>query len=295
MRNITFLLFFLMTFATNSQELNCLVIVNSDKISGSNKQVFKTLETSLKEYINQTKWTNRTIKNEEKVNCAITIIINSQNSNRFKASIQVQSTRPVYGSTYLTPILNLKDNNFEFKYSEFDPLLYNHTSFDSNLVSTIVFYVYIILGLDADTFNKYGGENQLKYAEKVMLNAQQSGITSWSNQAGEKNRFLLIDNLLSSKLKGMRNTMYNYHRRGLDYFTSNKKKGKQTLENTLVSLQNLHNKTIGNYLLRLFFDAKVDEVISIFSDGPKTRNRQRLVQILRKISPNNNSKWKKIN
>ncbi len=295
MRNLVFLVFFMMTFVVKSQELNCLVTVNADKISGSNKQIFKTLENSIKEYINQTKWTNRTVKNEEKIDCAITIIINSQNNNRFKASIQVQSTRPVFGSTYSTPVLNLKDDEFDFKYSEFDPLIYNTTSFDSNLVSTLVFYVHIILGLDADTFKKYSGEKELKEAEKVMLNAQQSGIASWSNQVGKKNRFLLIDNLLSSRLKGFRNALYNYHRLGLDYFSSDKKKGKTSIEKALISLNNLHNKTIGNYLLRIFFDAKSDEVVRIFSGGTKTRNQQRLLQTLRKISPNNNSKWKKIN
>jgi len=291
------LLFFLFSiFTVNSQELNALVSVNSDQISGSNKQVFKTLEKSIGEFLNQTKWTNRTVENHEKIDCAFTIIINKQSSsNRFEASIQVQSTRRVYGSTYATPILNIKDTDFSFKYSEFDPLIYNPTSFDSNLVSTIVFYVQIILGLDADTFQKYGGISHLKEAEKIMLQAQQSGISAWTNQVGKKNRFLLIDNLLSPKLKSFRISFYNYHRKGLDNFSKNKKQGKQSLEDALISLQNIHNKTIGNYLIRLFFDAKSDEIVNVYSDASNTRKEQQLINVLRKISPNNNSKWRKIN
>lgn len=297
MRKLVFLLSFLMLISTvKSQELNCLVTVNADKITGSNKQVFKTLENSIKEFINQTKWTDAVVEPHEKVNCAITIIVNAQSSsNRFEASIQVQSTRPVFGTSYASPILNIKDNDFSFKYNEFDPLIYDPTTFDSNLVSTLVFYVHVILGLDADTFAKYGGETSLEEAEKVMLQAQQSGMKAWSNQVGKQNRYLLIDNLRSPKLKSYREMLYNYHRKGMDVFEKNKSQGKQNLEDAVISLQALQNKTIGNYLIRLFFDAKTDEILNIYSDGPTTRSKEKLLRVLKKISPNNNNKWRKIN
>ena len=277
-----------------SQELNCLVNVNYQQISGSNVQVFKTLEKSLTEFINQTKWTNRVVQNEEKVDCAMNIIITERDNNTFNSTLQIQSTRPVYGSSYSSPVLNLKDNDFSFKYNEFDPLFYNKNSFDSNLISTIVFYVYTILGVDADTFSKNGGDYELKEAQNVMLQAQQSGIGSWQNVVGKQNRFLLIDNLLSSKLKIYRNVMYDYHIKGLDNFANNKEFAKQTIEDSVLKMQNLYNKTVGNYLIRLFFDAKADEIVNVYSDGPRTRNAQRLTTALRKISPNNNSKWRNI-
>ena len=277
-----------------SQELNCLVNVNYQQISGSNVQVFKTLEKSLTEFINQTKWTNRVVQNEEKVDCAMNIIITERDNNTFNSTLQIQSTRPVYGSSYSSPVLNLKDNDFSFKYNEFDPLFYNKNSFDSNLISTIVFYVYTILGVDADTFSKNGGDYELKEAQNVMLQAQQSGIGSWQNVVGKQNRFLFIDNLLSSKLKIYRNVMYDYHIKGLDNFANNKEFAKQTIEDSVLKMQNLYNKTVGNYLIRLFFDAKADEIVNVYSDGPRTRNAQRLTTALRKISPNNNSKWRNI-
>lgn len=290
-------LFFAILFTSitiNSQELNCLVNVNYEQVGGSNRQVFTTLEKSLTEFINQTKWTNKVVNTEERVDCAMTIIITARNNNTFTATLQVQSTRPVFGSSYASPVLNLKDNDFSFKYNEFDPLIYNKNSFDSNLISTIVFYAYTILGVDADTFSKYGGETELKEAQNVMLQAQQSGLSSWQNVVGKQNRYLLIDNLLSPKLKIYRNALYNYHIKGLDNFANNKDFAKQSIEDAVLSIEGIYNKTVGNFLIRTFFDAKADEVVSVYSDGPRTRNATRLTTTLRKISPNNNAKWRKI-
>ncbi|SDS15205.1 protein of unknown function [Polaribacter sp. KT25b] len=285
---------FLITFNINSQELNCLITVNDQQVDGSNKQVFTTLQKSLTEFINQTKWTNRVVKSEERIDCAMTIIITNRQNNTFTATLQVQSTRPVFGSSYATPVLNIKDNDFTFKYNEFDPLIYNKNSFDSNLISTIVFYVYTIIGIDADTFTQFGGETELKEAQNVMLQAQQSGLSSWQNVVGKQNRFLMIDNLLSPKLKSYRSTLYDYHIKGLDNFASNKDFGKQAVEDAVLSVGNIYNKTVGNYLIRMFFDAKADEIVSIYSDGPRTKNAERLTTSLKNISPNNNSKWKNI-
>lgn len=295
MRKIIFLFSLFFSIANiNSQELNCLVNINYEQIAGSNRQVFTTLETALSEFINKTKWTDRNVKTEERIDCAMNIIISSRDNNTFTASLQVQSTRPVYGSSYLTPVLNLKDNDFTFRYNEFDPLNYNKNSFDSNLISTIVFYVYTIIGLDADTFSKYGGETELKEAQNVMLQAQQSGLASWQNVVGKQNRFLLIDNILSPKLKGYRDVLYDYHIKGMDNFTSNKDFAKQTIEDSVISVEQLFNKTVGNYLIRILFDAKADEIVNIYSEGPRTKNSSNLTTTLRKISPNNNSKWRNI-
>ncbi|MFQ3181672.1 MAG: hypothetical protein ACI9Z4_001270 [Polaribacter sp.] len=290
-------LFFILLFSAfslNAQELNCLVTVNSDQIAGSNKQVFTTLQQSLNEYINQTKWTDRVVKPEERVNCAMTIIITSRNNNNFIATLQVQSTRPIYNSSYASPIVNIKDNEFNFKYNEFDPLIYNKNSFDSNLVSTIVFYANIILGLDADTFSKLGGETELKEAQNVMLQAQQSGLSSWQNVVGKQNRYLLIDNLVAPKLKAFRNTLYTYHRNGFDNLVNSKSSGQESIEDSVIGLESIYNKTVSNYLIRLFFDAKADEIVSMYSEETKTRKKQRLIETVRKISPNNNSKWRKL-
>lgn len=279
-----------------AQELNALVTVNDDQIGGSNKQVFRTLQKALTEFVNQTKWTDRTVKPTERINCAINIIVSSvPNPNNFKASIQVQSTRPVFNSSYSTPVLNIRDEDFNFQYREFEPLLYNRNSYDSNLISTLTFYIYVILGVDADTFELNGGEEYLKEAQNVMLQAQQSGLGAWTNQVGKQNRFSLIDNLLSPDLSELRATYYKYHRNGLDLMSNQLQKGKNTIASSLISLETLFNRTVGNNYIRRFFDAKSDEIVSLFSDGSEARNQQRMVEVLRKISSNNNNKWRKIN
>ena len=295
MRSILVIFIFLSSITISSQELNCQVSINFDQIRGSNRQVFTTLETAVSEFVNQKKWTDKTVKAQERINCAINIIITKRDNNIFEGSIQIQSTRPVYGTSYETPILNIRDNDFNFKYNEFDQFIYNPTRFDSNLISMITFYVYVILGVDADTFALNGGDTYLKEAENVTLQAQQSGLSAWSNQVGVQNRFQIIDNLLSPSLKQFRTTMYKYHRNGFDEMAENNTKGKAAIENSLISLDRLYNKVIGNPLLRLFFDAKADEIVNLYSDGPNTRSKQRLLVVLQKISSNNSAKWRKIN
>lgn len=296
MRKLFYILVF--AFATlqlSGQELNALVTVNSDRISGSNKQVYKTLETSLTEFINQTQWTSQVYKPQEKINCAFTITVQKQpSSNRFEATIQIQAARPVYGTTYVTPIININDSEFNFKYDEFQPLNYNEITFESNLVSTLTFYVYVILGMDADTFKLNGGDPYYKKAKEVMLLAQQSGGLGWNDQVGKQNRFSLIDNLTSAKLRNFKNIIYNYHRQGLDNFSKDKFKAKTTIASSVSQLQSLHNKVIGNHIIRFFLDAKADEITTIFSDGPRIGTASKMQDVLLRISPTNSEKWQDI-
>jgi hypothetical protein len=139
-----------------AQQLNCTVNVNADQITITNKQIFNTLAKSLSDFINKTDWTGIPYKQEEKINCSMYITVSAYDSNQFTATIQVQSSRPIYGSTYSSPILNFNDKDFSFKYNEFENINFNPTNFESNLVSVIAFYSYIIIGMDADTFSKKG-------------------------------------------------------------------------------------------------------------------------------------------
>ncbi|MFD0992124.1 type IX secretion system protein PorD [Tenacibaculum geojense] len=293
---IAFLFLAVLTSLTISaqEELNAIVTINSDKIQSTNKQVYSTLEKALSEFINQTKWTNRKFLPQEKVNCAFTIIVNEQNGNSFNASLQVQATRPVYKSSYETPILNINDTNFNFTYNEFQPLNFNPNLYTSNLISTIVFYVYVVLGVDADTFALKGGEAFLKQAENVMLQGQQSGEEGWQNSIGKQNRFALIDNLLSSKFATIRSIYYNYHRKGFDVFYTDEDKAKNQILNNVIALDKLHNITIGNYMIRIFLDAKADEIVNVFSGGKTTGSEEKLREVLEKIAPTQSDKWKRI-
>lgn len=292
---VVFLVFILSVFVAKAQEeFNAIVNINADKVQSSNKQVYKTLQDALTEFVNQTKWTNKKFLPQERINCAFNIVVNSQANNSFSASLQIQSTRPVYGSSYETPLLNINDKSFNFIYNEFEPLIYNPNSFDSNLVSTIVFYVYIILGVDADTFALNGGKEYFKQAESVMLRAQQRGDKAWQNEVGEQNRFALIDNFISPKYATIHKIYYDYHRNGLDHFASDEKKAKEVISNNVIQLKKLHNVTVGNYSIRLFLDAKADEIVNIFANGKRTGKEIELKEVVEKIAPTQSDKWKKI-
>ena len=295
MHRFFFFIFILLSvFTTQSQELNAFVTVNTDKIQSSNKQVYETLQKSLTEFINEKQWTTKVFKQQERINCAFTIIINEQNGSNFRASLQIQATRSVYNSSYATPILNINDTNFNFKYSEFSPLIFNPNTYDSNLVSMIAFYVYTILGVDADTFALKGGTEYLKTAENIMLQAQSSGETGWQNKIGKQNRFALIDNMLSSKFNPLRVIYYEYHRNGFDNFVDSEEIAKQTIQKNVISLEKLHNITIGNYMIRVFLDAKSDEISNVFSDGKPAKNTQKMLSVLNQIAPTYKDKWKTI-
>ncbi|MFD1293632.1 DUF4835 family protein [Lutibacter holmesii] len=294
MRNIVKIVLFLFAVSQlNAQELNCTVTINSDKIPGSNKQIFTTLENSLNDFINQTKWTGYNYKNQERINCNMSIIIDEQNGSAFKANLQVQSSRTVYNSNYSTPVFNFKDANFSFEYNEFEPLVYNATIFESNLVSMMTYYAYVILGMDADTFSQQGGIPFFTQAQDVLVQAQQSGYSGWNQSDGPRTRFSLIDNLLSPTYKEFHTAMYYYHLRGLDLMSKDSKIAKENIGDAIFTLKNLYNSRPNAFLLRVFMDSKSDEIVEIFSDGPSYDTFE-LKEDLIRISPLNAEKWNSI-
>ena len=294
MRNILFILTLLCSFPLISQELNCDVIVNAQQTGNENVQVFKTLERQLKEFVNNTTWTDKTYKPQERINCSMVININDYNSDLFQATIQVQTSRPVFGSSYSTPVYNFNDKNFSFQYLEFQNMVFNDTQFESNLVSVIAFHVYIMLGMDADTFALRGGDEHYKRAQTILNYSQQGNFKGWKLEDGNQTRFTLIDNILSDTYKEFRIALYDYHRNGLDIMSTNDKEGKQAIIDALMGLQTMNNRRPNSFLMRVFFDAKADEIEQIFSGGP-TVNVSDLITTLTKIAPMHASKWRNIN
>jgi len=288
--NKIFTFFLLLTFGlSQAQELNCTVTVNAQKLPNANQSVFKTLETALSEFVNQTHWTTQSFKQNEKINCSMYITISSNNSDQFTATIQVQSSRPVYNSSYASPVLNFNDKDFNFRYTEFESLNYNPTSFESNLVSVIAFYSYVILGMDADTFLPESGNSYFETAQNISNVALQGGYKGWSQADGNQNRYFLINDLLSPAFSEVRQTMYNFHI-GLDMMSQDLKKAKEKIKSALLNLGKLSSSRPNAFLTRVFFDAKSDEIVSIFSGGPSISITD-LVDNLNKTSPMNSSKW----
>jgi hypothetical protein len=294
MHKILYILIFVFIAQVKAQELNCLVIVNADQIQNTNSQIYNTLQNEITEYINNTKWTNSNYKPHEKISCAITLnILEQPSSNEFKGNIQIQASRPVFNSTYQTPIFNYKDDNLSFTYNEFQPLIYNENSFESNLVSILTFYAYTIIGIDADTFSLKGGEQFHQLAENVVNLAQQGGFSGWNRIDGSNTRYQLNENILSPVYEDFRKVLYEYHIKGLDLMSENKKEAKNNVANAIMNLQNIYNRRANAYLLRVFMDTKSDEIIDVFSDGPRI-NSTNLKELLLKIYPTFSTKWEKI-
>jgi len=288
------LLAILLTFTVAGQELNCVITVNSDQVSQTNQQIFRTLERSLNDFINKNKWTNRVYKENERVNARMFITVNKYESNRFEANIQIQSSRPVFNTSYESPVFNYKDNQFNFEYIEFQPLIYNQNVFTSNLVGVMAYYVYIILGLDADTYALEGGTDFYKEAQKIVTQAQGSNFSGWSQSATDnRTRFVLVDNLLSNTFREYRIAMYNYHRKGLDILGDNNSTGKQVISGSMRLFETLIQRRPNAFLIQTFFDAKSEEILNIFSDGPKV-DIVALKSTLNKVAPFYSSTWNEI-
>ncbi len=293
MRNrIIFLFSLLCSLTMTAQELTCNITVNSDQVSQTNQQIFRTLERSLNDFVNKNKWTNRTYKENERVNAQMFITITEFESNRFKGNIQIQSSRPVYNTSYQTPIFNYKDNDFDFEYIEFQPLVFNQNVFESNLVSVVSFYVYIILGLDADTFSLEGGNDNFRIAQAIVTQAQGSNASGWE-QSTDRSRFELVDNLMSNTYREYRVAMYNYHRKGMDVLADNNSTGKQVISGTMKLFESMIKRRPNAFLIQTFFDAKSEEILNIFSDGPKT-DIVSLKETLNRIAPLYSSTWNDI-
>ncbi|WP_281543312.1 DUF4835 family protein [Maribacter aestuarii] len=274
------------------QELNFNITVNSDQLSQGDLPIFNTLERSLNDFVNKNKWTNRVYKENERINGQMFITITEYESNRFKGNIQIQSSRPVYNTSYETPVFNYKDNQFNFQYIEFQPLVYNENVFESNLIAVVSYYVYIVLGLDADTFSLEGGTDFFRKAQGIVTQAQGTNFAGWS-QSTDRSRFELVDNLLSNTYREYRVAMYNYHRKGMDIMADNNSTGKQVVAGTMKLFETMINRRPNAFLISTFFDAKSDEIQNIFSDGPKV-DIVKLKETLTKIAPLYSSTWNDI-
>lgn len=276
----------------SAQEMNCIVTVNADQVSQTNQQIFKTLERSLNDFVNKNKWTNRTYNENERVNAQLFITITKFESNRFVGNIQIQSSRPVYNTSYETPVFNYKDNQLNFEYIEFQPLVFNENVFESNLIGVISYYIYVILGLDADTFSLEGGTDFFRKAQQITTQAQGTNYSGW-DQSSDRSRFELVDNLLSNTYREYRIAMYNYHRKGLDILGDNNSTGKQVIAGTMKLFETMIKRRPNAFLIQTFFDAKSDEIQNIFSDGPKIDIVQ-LKETLNRVAPLYSSTWNDI-
>lgn len=299
MRKIIFIVLLFVCSCLSAQELNCSVTINSDQIEGSNKQVYSTLETSIEEYMNQNRWTNMTFAEQEKIECSMMIIVKSVTDNLYTCEMTLQSRRPVYGTTYTTPILNLNDASFNFTYQEFDRIEYQQNQFTTNLTAMLAYYCYLIIGHDMDSYQRLGGTPYFQACEEIcnacqsasMDNIEQKG---WLAFDSNRNRYALINNLLDEAFSKYRNYYYDYHRLGLDEMSANVTNGRARIAEGIPVLKEAYRARPATYVINTFLDAKAEELVDIFRKGTD-KEKTDVYNLLMDIDPTRQNTYDKIN
>ena len=282
-----------------AQEINCTVTINSDQIEGSNKQVFGTLKTAIEEYMYQNRWTNMTFAEQEKIECSMMLVVKAVADNMYSCEMTLQSRRPVYGTTYTTPLLNFVDRNFNFTYQEFDRIEYQQNQFTTNLTAMLAYYCYLIIGHDMDSYQRLGGTPFFEQCENIV-NACQSASMDNSEQKGwlafdsNRNRYALINNLLDEAFKKYRNYYYEYHRLGLDEMSGNVANGRARIAEGISVLKEAYRARPATYVINTFLDAKADELVDIFSNGTD-KEKKAVYEILTDIDPTRSTTYDQIN
>lgn len=287
---------FLFLFFANtawSQELNCTVEVNSDQVQGTNKQVFNTLKEAISQYMNENHFTNAQYAANEKIDCQLYFTIKEQNDNTFSGDLQIQATRPVYNSSYITTLINFKDSKIEFDYQENEPLIFSPSTFESQLTAILNYYAYLILAIDSDSFQLNGGDPYYQAMEQIVQMGQSSGETGWKAFEDSKNRAAVLAAYTEPSTSAIRDLLYQYHRRGLDEMSVSPDKGRQTIAKSLEDIQKVYDGNSMSVALSMFKDAKMDELVNVFSKGTQ-EERKNAYDLLSPIYPTEMDRINKI-
>ena len=295
MRKLLLLLIVILSVLdAHSQELRCNIQVVSQQIQGTNKQVFRTMQTAIYEFVNNRSWTNHIYDQDEKIECNILINLTKQiSSDEFKGTMQIQVRRPVFNSSFNTVLLNFKDNDIHFKYAEYQALDYNESNTPTGLTALLAYYANIIVGLDYDSFSLEGGTPYFTKAEEIVNKMQNSKYPGWKSFESKSNRYWLVENILNNSYRPVRECIYRYHRLGLDKMADKLTDGRSEIAESLRLLQKAHRAKPGSFFLQIFFDAKADELVKIFTESFNDE-KKRAYNILSNIDPANLNKYKKI-
>ena len=290
---VTLLLIMLSLPMLVAQELNCRVVVNSDKIQGTNKEVFNTLQTAISEYMNDTKFSSVQLSTVERIECTLQFIVSEYTDERMVCQLQVQSRRPVYNSSYTSTLINFQDNEVEFNYKEYDPLVFSTSTYENNLTCILNFYAYLILGIDFDSFILYGGDQFFEMARTMVQLGQSTQEPGWKAFENNRNRSAILSAFVEPTTKPFREMWYNYHRKGMDEMVLGASKARSTIVKSLATLTTLYSATPSSVLFPMFKEAKFDEIISIYSKA-STNEKSDMYDLLINIYPSDNRILEKI-
>lgn len=282
--------------AARSQELNCNVEVLSQQVQGVNPAIFEALEQMIFEFMNNRKWTKDQFTIEERIRCSIILNIDpsaSASSNRFSATLQVISGRPIFNTDYYSPVLNIQDRDVQFEYIPNTQYVFNPDVFQHNLLHILAFYAYLIIGYDYDTFSMNGGTPYYAQAQRLVQAAQAGNAQGWKAFEGDRNRYWLAEDIMHRTFEPMRECLYEYHRLGMDMMSEKLPQGRTKCLTALMKMDKVHRVKPLAYNTQAFFLAKSDEIVNLFSQAePNERNS--LFEILSRVDPGNLGKYEKM-
>jgi hypothetical protein len=288
---LLFLFGSIITISVHSQELNSRIQILAPTVPNINKKNIDILQTTIRDFLNNNKWTNETYLQQERISCNFVITITAwDGSSSYKAEAQIQSSRPVFGTAYNSTLLNLSDKDFNFNYNEGQPVDFSDQNYLSNLGSLLTYYAYTIVGLDKDSFSKMGGTQFYIKAQNILNLAQTSGNTGWKAVDGLRNRYWLNENLLNKNFSELRLFIYDYHSNGLDELQDNPSKGTKNILALLPNLKLMDKQKLGSIFPNIYFAAKADELVNIMS-LTTTPDKMKAYNLLIDIDPANISKY----
>ncbi len=289
------LLFAIMFTSTKvfAQELNCTVEVNSSSVEGTSTDIFRTLQQSMTEYLNENQWTNTVFAPNERIECRLFLTVKEYKDEKVKGELQVQLSRPVYNSSYTTTLLNFKDTKVEFNYREGDPLTFTDNVWENNLTGLLNYYAYLFLALDFDSFSPKGGQPYFDKAAQVVQLAQSSGEIGWRTFEDNRNRSAVLSSFTDSNTGMIRDLIYQYHRKGLDEMVTSADKGRAAITESLKALEQIYSTAPMSVALTMFRDTKLDELVNIYSKSPQSE-REEVYELLKKLYPTDMERINKI-
>ncbi|MCC6601193.1 MAG: DUF4835 family protein [Crocinitomicaceae bacterium] len=294
-RLIPFFTLLVFQFHIHAQELNCDVSIIPPRVMISGPEIFKTMETTIEEFLNNRRWTRDNWKTEERIQCTMQITIEQQiNQREFSGSLQVGSSRPVYNSDYKTPILSINDRDFQFTFQENSIIQWSQDQHRDNLSSVLAFYANLIVAMDYDSFAAEGGTDQYLICQTIVSNAQNAAETGWrANEKGQQNRYWFIENIVSQTFSPIRQCLYKYHRHGMDKLYTEMDTATKTMTNALLELKNIHKIKPSSYNMQVFFYAKSDEIVNFYKPLPM-EDKKAVYEMCKLIDPGNITKYEKI-
>jgi hypothetical protein len=296
-RSIVLILSFLFVVCSGVQaqtEMNCMISVSSPGMNETDREILRTLQSDLYEFVNQRNWTDYQFQPRERIEASISINVSERiGGDEYRATISIQSRRPIFRTSYDSPVFNHLDRDFQFRYVENQPLDYADNVFTSNLTSVIAFYVYIIIGLDFDTFSPFGGTPYLEKAQNIVNLAQNTPERGWKSFESQRNRYWLVENLFNTTYRSIRQAMYTYHRMGFDTMTENLDLGRAEVITALETLQRTHRERPGSFLMQIVMTTKSDELVNLFTQAAPM-DKTKAITILSEIDPSNSAKYRRI-